>query len=290
MLSMLKKKETAVDDAFLSALYSYLTEAERDPAFTAKAIILPAETTLIEKSKPADVFAVHETREAVRKAFAQKYQKELASWYEKLSDINPKATDAACVGKRALKNALLGYLTLLDDGKAAFKQYQEARNMTDRLSALSFLMNTGSAFAEEASDNFYETYKNDHLIVNKWLMLEGSALRKDGLERVKKLLNHPAFDIKNPNKVRALIGGFSRNTLAFHALNGSGYAFLAEQVLKVDKLNPQSAQRLVIPLTQGEKFDETRRRLMKEQLEKINAVSDISVNLKETVSKALRDA
>ncbi len=291
MLQMLKKNDFTVDDAFLSALYSYLKEAQRDPAFTAKALILPAETTLIEKSKPADVFAVHEVREAVRTAFAQKYQLQLSSLYEKLSEeIDSKATDAVSVGKRALKNALLGYLTLTDEGKTAYKQYTQAKNMTDKLSALSFLMNTNSSFAATASDDFYETYKNDHLIVNKWLMLEGSALRKDGLEKVKRLLTHPAFDIKNPNKVRALIGGFSRNTLAFHALNGSGYAFLAEQVLKVDKLNPQSAQRLVIPLTQGEKFDEKRRLLMTNLLKKINASEGISVNLKETVSKALLES
>jgi aminopeptidase N len=291
MLQMLKKNDFTVDDAFLSALYSYLKEAQRDPAFTAKALILPAETTLIEKSKPADVFAVHKVREAVRTAFAQKYQPQLSSLYEKLSEeIDSKATDAVSVGKRALKNALLGYLTLTDEGKTAYKQYTQAKNMTDKLSALSFLMNTNSSFAATASDDFYETYKNDHLIVNKWLMLEGSALRKDGLEKVKRLLTHPAFDIKNPNKVRALIGCFSRNTLAFHALNGSGYAFLAEQVLKVDKLNPQSAQRLVIPLTQGEKFDEKRRLLMTDLLKKINASEGISVNLKETVSKALLES
>jgi aminopeptidase N len=163
-----------------------------------------------------------------------------------------------------------------------------ATNMTDTMAALRCLVNIDCAEKEAALTKFYQQWHNDPLVIDKWFALQASAKLPDTLNRVKSLLQHEAFDIKNPNKVYALIGTFShRNLVRFHAASGEGYQFLADCVRQLDPLNPQVAARMVIPLSQWQRYDLQRQKLMRNQLENILTSNTISRDVSELVNKSL---
>jgi len=167
------------------------------------------------------------------------------------------------------------------------EQYTRADNMTDAFAALVCLANSGAAQREGALESFYDRWRNEALVVDKWFAVQSASRRPDTLERVRSLMAHPAFDIKVPNKVYALLFAFSANQVRFHAADGSGYAFLADQVLALDRFNPQVGARLARGFDRWKKFDAGRQAHARAQLERIRDAEGLSRDLAEIVTKAL---
>jgi len=197
------------------------------------------------------------------------------------------------VGKRCLKNLCLSYLMTLDDKhiheEFGMRQFKNAlsNNMTDTIAALRCLSNVENSQREQALSGFYHHWKHDALVVDKWFALQASSKLPGTLSHVKKLMHHEAFDIKNPNKVYALIGAFGNNPVHFHAKSGEGYQFLAETIVQLNALNPQIAARMVTPLTQWKRYDKDRQVLMRNQLESLLGNKNLSKDVFELVTKSL---
>ena len=169
----------------------------------------------------------------------------------------------------------------------AVAQFDRADNMTDRMAALGALANSDAAARVLALDRFYGEWKREPLVVDKWLAVQATSRRADTLARVKALLAHEAFDLRNPNKVYALIRSFCANHVRFHAADGTGYAFAAERVLELDPLNPQIAARLARAFDRWRKFDAGRQSHARTALETIRAATHLSKDVAEVVTKAL---
>jgi aminopeptidase N len=198
--------------------------------------------------------------------------------------------DPASIGKRTMRNTALGLLSLLKDNDSiamAEAQFNTATCMTDQLSALSCLIELGPDIARGPLDVFLDRWRSEQLVVNKWLALQAMANWDNVLDHVTALLDHPVFDWSEPNKIYSLIGGFAGNTARFHRIDGAGYEFLADQVIKLDARNPQVAARMVRALIRWKRFNSTRQVLMRTQLERINARKGLSRDVGEIVSKAL---
>jgi len=290
ILKSLEGKEVSKLSHLVEAFSSYLDVATKDPAFTARAIIFPASTYIGEKMKVFDVDKVLELRKNLRLAFALKNEKRLKEIYDTLNTKEAFSTDAKQAGKRALKNTALSYLSLLPNYEnLAERQYNEATNMTDKMAALSALVHNKLPYAPKALQNFYKTFKDDALVINKWLALQASVEDEDTIQNVNKLSQTKDFVITNPNKVRSLIGVFGRNLKAFHDISGSGYQLLADFVIQLNSINPQIAEGIVHPLCDWKRFDKKRQELMKKELKRIQQTENLSVNLAETITKALID-
>ena len=185
-----------------------------------------------------DVDGIHEVRSFARKAIAAHLRDDLLDTYRRLGGNEPFSTDAAAIGRRSLKNLALGYLMSLEDAEAVelcVGQFHNAHAMTDVIAALGLLNDTHLPQRDEALARFYETWKNEPLVVDKWFSIQAMSERPETLAEVRSLLTHPAFEIRNPNKVYALIGGFAGgNAVRFHDRSGAGYEFLGDQVLTLN--------------------------------------------------------
>ena len=280
------------NDAFLDALKAVLRNA--DHAFVAEVLTLPSETFLAEQMAVVDPDALHASRNALRKSLAASLKQELLDKYRALEPTGPYSPDAASAGKRALRNLALAYLMELETTDLVALCYEQfgqqdekLANMTDQFAALACLANSSAAQRTIALESFYERWKNDPLIVDKWLAVQAGSRLPGTLARVKELLAHPAFDLKVPNKVYSLIRGFSANHVRFHAADGAGYVFLADQVLALDRLNPQIAARIARGFDRWKKFDERRKACARAQLERIRDAEGLSRDVAEIVDKAL---
>ena len=195
------------------------------------------------------------------------------------------------MGRRSLKNLCLSYLMELpreEIRQGCMEQFTTAGNMTDAMAALQALTNCDCPEREPALDAFYRKWRDQPLVVDKWFSLQATSRLPDTLQRVERLMRHPDFDIRNPNRVRALIGAFCQgNPARFHELGGAGYRFLADRVLELDGINPQVAARLLNPLTRWRRYDERRRQLIKTELERVLAAEKLSRDVYEVASKAL---
>lgn len=252
---------------------------------------LPSETSFAEKMSMIDIDGIHEGREWLRVQCAQKLKDHFLACYQRCHDLAPYCFDKESVARRRLANISLIYLMLLQDPNTnhlCLEHYKKADNLTDRMVALSEMVNHNSPQSDYFLNDFYEKNSQNGLVVCKWLALQARAPLSDAMQRVKKLLKHPAFDWKNPNKIRSLIGVFcSENRVQFHDRSGAGYLFLSEQIQRLDPINPQIAARLVKPLTQWRRFDAQRQSQMHEQLENLMKVSELSPDVYEIVSKSL---
>lgn len=288
------KKPLVLSEDYIAVFDHLLKTMQEDKLLLAEMLTLPSEKYLTEQMEIVDIDAIHHVREFVLKSLANALQTQLLDIYQQNHDsqTTPNVTLEA-VARRELKNLCLSYLMLLDNDQykqIALKQFENAltKNMTDTMAALSSLVNKECAEKENALTQFYQQWQNDPLVMNKWFSLQASSKLPDTLSRVKKLLKHPAFDIKNPNKVYALIGAFGhRNLVRFHGSQGEGYEFLAECVRELDALNPQVAARMVTPLSQWQRYDSNRQHLMREQLEGILRSKTVSKDVGELVSKSL---
>ena len=222
-----------------------LTDTPHDPAFGAEALALPSEVYIAEQLDEVDPDAIHAVRNGLRRDLAQALRGELLASYRAQAVPGPYSPEAQAAGKRALKNLCLGYLMELDDSEVralALAQFQQADNMTDAMAALAALANCDCAERAQVLDALYAKWKHEPLVVDKWLAVQAGSRLSGTLAEVRKLLAHPAFDIRNPNKVYALIRSFCANHVRFHAADGGGYAFLADQVIAIDAFNPQVAR------------------------------------------------
>jgi aminopeptidase N len=276
--------------AFIDAFARVLADAPRDPAFGAEALALPSEIYIAEQLDEVDPDAIHATRNGLRRRLAQALRGGLLAAYQAQTVPGPYSPDAQAAGKRALRNLCLGYIMELDDAEAralALGQFQRADNMTDAIAALAALANCDCAERAQALDAFYAKWKGEPLVVDKWLAVQAGSRLPGTLVEVKKLLAHPAFDNRNPNKVYALIRSFCGNHVRFHAADGGGYAFLAEQVIAIDAFNPQVAARMARAYDRWRKFDAGRRQHASAALERIRDAQGLSKDVAEIVNKAL---
>ncbi|TAK71242.1 MAG: aminopeptidase N [Betaproteobacteria bacterium] len=276
--------------AFIEAFARVLADAPRDPAFGAEALALPSETYIAEQLDEVDPDAIHAVRNAVRRDLAQALKSELLTAYHAHAVPGPYSPDAQAAGKRALRNLCLGYLMELDGADAralALRQFERADNMTDTMAALVALANCDCAERAQALDAFYAKWKNEPLVVDKWLAVQAGSRLPGTLGEVRRLLAHPAFDIHNPNKVYALIRSFCGNHVRFHAADGGGYQFLAEQVIAIDAFNPQVAARMARAFDRWRKFDAGRKRHASAALLRIREAQGLSKDVAEIVTKAL---
>jgi len=295
LLEMLAQKEKGealgVEPQVIDAYQQVLENEQLDHALRAEALTLPSETDLAEMVEQADPEAIHEVREFLTKSIAQGLRLALESTYEALQEQGEYSIDPASIGKRRLKNVCLNYLGKINDPsiqEQCYQQFSNAKNMTDNLSALAVLMNIECPQRQQAIDDFEQKWQHDTLVMDKWFAMQASSSLPDTLESIKKLMDHKLFSIKNPNKVRSLIGAFAMgNPVNFHKADGSGYQFHADFVLELDKLNPQIASRLVRALMNWRHYEAGRSQMMREQLERIKAVEGISGDVFEIVSKAL---
>lgn len=278
-------------------LRSCLDDRSVDKAMVANLLLLPSEAYIAELMTEVDPDAIHDVREQVRKQLARQLRLLFGDVYQANSSNAVYAYTAADAARRALRNTVLNYLLTLDDAAwhhQAWLQFAGATNMTDESAALRGLVNNPSAASaalrDELLDTFYHKWKHETLVVEQWLSLQSAAPGRGNLTRVKALLEHEAFDIRNPNKVRSVIGTFcNANLVGFHTLDGDGYRFLADYVLVLNRSNPQIASRLLTPLTRWRKFGAARQALMKAELQRILAESDLSADVFEVVSKSLQD-
>lgn len=280
-----------ISPILLNAYKELLEQKISDPHLLAQMLMLPSFNYIAEELPRIEVDALI----AARKTFVFTLATSLKENFEKLYQLAKEMDDGeitgASIGYRALKNVCLSYLTRTNEDqllKLAQEQYENAQNMTDAMGALSAINLTEKPIRQALFEDFYQKWKKDPLVVNKWLALQASSDLPNTLDKVKKLMSHEAFDINNPNKVYALINTFgAANPECFHANQGAGYQFIAENVINLNERNPQIAARILEPLSHWKRLDDKHGQLMKEALLSIQSSGNLSEDVYEIVTKAL---
>ena len=268
-------------------------DGKLDPALRELALTLPSEMMMAEKMDEIDPQAIHQARQFMRRTLAQELEKEwLDAWRDNRTEgaYRPTPQDA---GKRALKNLALSCLLMLDDPgycRMAIAQYHSADNMTDRLAALTSLVHAGCMDrmpeAKALLDHFYAEFENEALVIDKWFSLQATSPHAD-VATVRKLMEHPAFTLRNPNRARSLIFGFCHNNMAqFHAVDGSGYEFWSQNLIELDRINPQVAARLARCRDQWKRYIPSLRKPAEQALRNVSEQS-LSRDTREIIGKTL---
>jgi aminopeptidase N len=237
-----------------------------------------------------DPDALHAARNGLRRFLAEQLGREFQACYERLAPQDGYRPDQLSVGRRALRNVCLSYLCETDNpaGRAlARQQFDNADNMTDQFASLSVLAQSAGAERQQALDAFYQQWQGEALVVDKWLQVQATSRRASVLDEVKRLVEHPAFDLRNPNKVYSLLRAFGSNHVHFHAADGSGYRFLAEQTSKLDAVNPQVASRIARCFDRWRKFDAARQAHARTALETVRKQAGLSRDVFEIVDRQL---
>ena len=269
----------------LGGLASGLAAAMRsaaDPAFVAELLALPATSVVADQIAAVDPVLVYLARQQVRCAIASQLQDALQATCDRLGD-------AETAGQRALRNICLSYLATVDHAglERVAAQFAANANMTDVLAAFELLVEQDNPLRQSAVEAFYARWRADPLVLDKWFSVQAGSPHPQTGALVRSLYDHPDFSLRNPNRVRALLGAFSGNVLHFHAMDGSGYQFLTEAVIAVDRDNGQTAARLVTPLTNWRRYEPGRSALMRAMLERIAAEPGLSGDTREKVAKSL---
>ena len=280
-------------EAVVQAVAATLSDPDLDPAFVAEAVLLPSEAFVGDQLAQIDPEVIHRAREALRRELGQRLDGQWRQAYDGARE--PYAYTPAAKGLRRLRNVALGYIAgaqgagggAVDAAKLAFTQFEVADNMTDRQGALATLANGDSGERVAALDIFYNRYADNALVLDKWFQTQALSTRDDTTATVAELLAHPDFSLANPNRARSLLGAFGVNQRAFNAADGAGYRLLTDQLLLLDKLNPQTAAKLLPPLARWRRYEPTRSTLMREQLARIVAEPSVSKDLFEQASKSL---
>jgi len=284
-------KDPEIDSAFIDALGNVLQDGALDKALIAETLVLPSEEYLGQQMNKVDVDSTHTARELLRRGIGIQLQDAFLAAYHGNASNRPYEPTPAEAGRRRLRNIALGYLGATDDPAMVdlcVEQTRTADNMTDHMGALAVLNDLDGPARGDAMDAFYDTWKDDSLVVDKWFSLQAISTLPGTLKAVSDLLSHPAFSMRTPNKVRSLVGAFCMaNPLRFHASDGSGYDFLAERVRELDPLNPQVAARLVGAFGQWRRYDNYRQTRMKAALEQIVSTEGLSRDVYEIASKTL---
>ncbi len=277
--------DTRLVDIFRKVILSGMN----DYWYMATLLTLPNLSYLMQFMQPVDIESLHQAYHSVKKQLSEQLVAELKNCYDqhKLSNYEYNAAD---IGKRAIKNLALAYLVATEEPKfleLAFAQFTKSTNMTDVMGALNALNQVDSPYRIEALEMFFQKWKQQPLLVNKWLMLQAQAMDSKTIAVVKHLLQHPAYDSKNPNNVYSLIVSFGANPVCFHAHDGAGYELLADQVLDLDPHNPQVAARVIQPLTRWKMMDKKRQQMIKAALQRILEAPKLSNDVYEIVTKSL---
>ncbi|MFL9840315.1 aminopeptidase N [Sphingomonas sp. ST-64] len=277
----------------IEAVANTLSDPALDPAFVAEAVLLPSDSFIGDQLALVDPETIFQKREALRRELGRALEDQWRSLYESVR-ANRFEYSPAGKGARRIKSVALGYINASgasDGPDLAFAQFESADNMTDRQGALTTLANSPSDAANgqrvAALDIFYHRYSDNGLVLDKWFQTQALSTRADTLDAVQDLARHPDFTLANPNRARALIGAFAVNQRAFHAPDGRGYRFVADQLIALDKLNPQTAAKLVPPLGRWRRFEADRAAKMRAELERILAQPGLSKDMTEQVSKSL---
>jgi aminopeptidase N len=286
-----EKKPLSLADNIINAYKNTLTNPELDKALIAQAMTLPSEGYLADQMTVVDVDGIHQARTFMRHELAKALKDDFKNILEAGQSEAGYMFHADEMARRDLNQACLGYLMILQEDEIidfCMRQFETANNMTDVLSALGNLSHYDTSVRQQALAAFYDKWQHDAQVVEKWFAIQAGSDLPDVLDKVKALMNHAAFTMTNPNKVRSLIGRFCAGNLAhFHAMDGTGYAFLADQVLALDTMNPQIAARLIQNMSRWRRYDDKRQALMKKQLERILASKDLSKDVYEIASRSL---
>jgi aminopeptidase N len=273
----------------IDAIEQTLRDGALDPAFIGEAVLLPSEAFIGDHLATVDPEAVHLARETLRADIGAALERLWRDAYAE-SEAERFELSSAAKGRRRLRTVSLGYIAAAgaaDAPSLAMRQFEGADNMTDRLGALGVLVNSDAPQRASALAAFYERYRDNALVLDKWFTAQALATRADVIDAVAALADHPDFTLANPNRLRALVGAFAANQRGLHAPSGRGYRFVADMILAADKLNPQTAARLVPPLGRWRRFDEGRAALMRAELERIAAAEGVSKDVFEQASKSL---
>jgi aminopeptidase N len=284
--------EPARPDFFIEALSRELAHASEDSAFAAEVLALPSEAYVGEQMAEVDPDAIQAERIRLRRNIAAALREPLLAAYRSLQVSGPYSPDARSAGRRSLRNLCLGYLMELDDPEIrglCNQQLQRADNMTDVMAALGALANCDCPERPGALEDFHRKWRDEPLVVDKWLAVQAGSRLPGTLAEVRRLTAHPAFDIRNPNKVYALVRVFCANQARFHAADGAGYDFAAEKVIEIDALNPQVAARLARAFDRWRKFDAGRRARARAALERLRESPGLSKDVSEIVLRALAE-
>jgi aminopeptidase N len=279
-----------IDIEYVTA-FGALLSLESDLAYKALLLELPTISTLMQQQETVECGVLYEAKERLCKHLAMQFKERLLNLYHRYHKVNDATLDAKSIGMRALKNRVLKILSALETqeiANLAYKQYKDALSMTDKVAALDVLEHTDADMARKAFADFYQKYKDNTLVMNKYFALLASSLRESVLERVKELQSDSAYDAKVPNLVRSLIGSFSRNYKHFHAKDGSGYKFVADKILEIDKINPQMASSLCLSFRSYDKMNTENKKMMKRELMRVVSTQELSKNSFEIINKILK--
>ncbi|USE38860.1 aminopeptidase N [Endozoicomonas sp. SCSIO W0465] len=286
-------RQCSPDERLIKAFGTIISDQSLDLAVKAKMLTLPSEASLAEQAVEIYPQFIHQARQQVKRAISETNKAVLEALWRSLSVDKPYRPESEDIAERTLKNISLSYLTSLDDrGMLALaeQQYHGASNMTDRFAALASVVNAGcqdKELIEEVLTDFLERYRDDTNVMDQWLSVQASSPSLGTLEHILALMQHEIFDATSPNKLRSVLGGFASNMKQFHRVDGLGYEFLTDQLLDLDKKNPQIASRLMTPLIRWRKFEPGCRERMRKALERIKATPGLSSDVYEVVTKSL---
>lgn len=287
-------KPFVLDQRLVKAFSHLLKDEALDEAMVAEMLVLPTASYVGEQMEAIDVKALHEARTFVKRQLAGALYEEFKHVYERLMVEKPYVPEAKDIAQRALKNTCLAYMMEHDTEESVVvvrRQLQSANNMTDTMAALCGLIHavhpSAESIAEEQLAAFSDKWEDDNNVMDMWFSVQARSEKTD-LAGIKRLMEHKAFDFKNPNKLRSVIGAFcGGNLINFHAKDSSGYTFLVEQIIALDKLNPQIASRLMMPLTRWKRYAPHYQQGMKQALAMIKAQDNLSSDVFEVVSRSL---
>lgn len=282
-------KEPQLDQNLKAAFRALLQDRQTDPALLAEAMYLPTEDYLGELMAVVDVDGIHAARQFTRHALVTELKDLFSAVYDRLNDGADYENSASAMARRSLKNKCLSYLVETDGGEQlALQQFRTCDNMTDSMAALAALVYSGSERATELLQQFEQRWADEALVMDKWFSLQATQPGSDAVQRVERLLQHPAFSLTNPNRVRSVVGAFAMsNPTGFHARSGAGYHWLADRVIELNSLNPQVASRMAAAFNQLKRYDADRQALMIGELKRIADTPELSGDVAEIVSKAL---
>jgi aminopeptidase N len=290
MKALISNPEHVVPDAVFSAFAEVLVNPTLDRALIAEIFTLPSENYLADNMEPVDIDGIHHAYVTFMRSLATALEAQFRQVYDSIETATEYDFNSVDVANRRLRNLALGFLVALPADEyvdMCLDAFHKADNMTESLAALIAMSNRDDERCQSALDAFYDKWSNDVLVVNKWLSVQAMSYLPNTIDRVRSLTAHEAFDIRNPNKVRALIGAFCANQAQFHNISGEGYELLKNHVIQLDPINPQIAARLLTPLTRWKRLDETRQQLMTAALREILAQKNLSRDVFEIATKSL---
>jgi aminopeptidase N len=276
------------DHGLLDAYASIARNTALDPAFRALVLALPGQeemaSHLHSHGHVPDPMAIYDAKETLAHSVAEHLQDIWAKLYSEMNVEGPYSPTAEPAGKRALQGRALAYLSRLDGGLAAQKQFASANNMTQQLAAFAALLNAGHA--ETAVDAFYEQWKHERLVIDKWFAMQVShAAPSQAVDVARQLTRHPDFDLKNPNRFRSVFGALMMNPAGFHAADGSGYQFFADWLIKLDPLNPMTAARMSSGFETWKRYDQNRQDLIAAELDRVLRQPNLSRDMSEMITR-----